>query len=116
MLELLERYLGEYADHFSWTHPEAGFFTVFTFKQNQVITDDDFIAKLVSEYGVVVIPMYSFYPDDARKRNPSAGKHQLRLSFCFNESVGEARRKDMKEAVTTFCHAARVESGLPGLF
>jgi (S)-3,5-dihydroxyphenylglycine transaminase len=115
MLELLELHLGEYGDHFTWTHPEAGFFTVFTFKQNQIITDEDFIAKLVSEYGVVAIPMYSFYPDDALKRNPSAGKHQLRLSFCFNESTGEARRKDMREAVTTFCHAARVESGLPGL-
>jgi (S)-3,5-dihydroxyphenylglycine transaminase len=116
MLELLEQHLGEYEDHFTWTHPEAGFFTVFTFKQDQIITDEDFIAKLVADYGVVAIPMYAFYPDDAQLRNPSAGKHQLRLSFCFNEGTGETRRKDMREAVTTFCHAARVESGLPGLF
>ncbi len=115
MLDLLHQHLGDYEKYFGWTHPEAGFFTVFTFKQNQVITDEDFIARLVSEYGVVAIPMYAFYPDDARQRNPAAGMHQLRLSFCFNENIGMARRKDMEQAVTTFCHAARVESGLPGV-
>lgn len=115
MLDLLQQHLGDYPEHFSWTHPEAGFFTVFTFTKNQVDTDEAFIARLVSEYGVVAIPMYAFYPADARQRNPSAGMHQLRLSFCFNESVGEARCKDMAEAVTTFCHAARLESGLPGV-
>lgn len=115
MLELLDRHLGEYPDRFAWTTPGAGFFCVFTFNSDDISTDEEFIARLVSEYGVVAIPMYAFYPDDARRRNPRAGLNQLRLSFCFSESTGETRRRDMIEAVTTFCHAARVESGLPGI-
>jgi len=85
---------------------------VFTFLNPNVTTDDAFIARLVSEYGVVAIPMYDFYPADARRRNPRAGLDQLRLSFCFSESVGAQRRTDLREAVAAFAHAARVESGV----
>ena len=116
MLDLLDKYLGDYPDQFAWTTPVAGFFCVFTFTNNKVATDEAFISRLVSEYGVVAIPMYAFYPDDARERNSQAGLNQLRLSFCFSESTGETRRRDMTDAVTAFCHAARVESGLPGIF
>ncbi|MDA1076122.1 MAG: hypothetical protein O3A63_15390, partial [Proteobacteria bacterium] len=86
--------------------------SVFTFLKGGVRTDDEFITRLVSEYGVVAIPMYDFYPKDARLRNPQAGYNQLRLSFCFSESIGEQRRIDMREAVETFCKAALIESGL----
>jgi (S)-3,5-dihydroxyphenylglycine transaminase len=115
MLELLDEHLGQYSEHFSWTHPQAGFFTVFSFHNPDITTDDRFASRLVSEYGVVAIPMHSFYPLDAVARDPRAGLNQLRLSFCFNESIGPARSQAMIDAVTTFCHAARVESGLPGL-
>ncbi|MEE9255314.1 MAG: PLP-dependent aminotransferase family protein [Pseudomonadales bacterium] len=115
MMNGLERYLGEFPERFAWTYPEAGFFTVFTFLGDRVRTDDEFVARLVSEHGVVVIPMYDFYPVDARRRDPNAGFNQLRLSFCFSESEGAERIRDLTEAVKTFCHAARVESGLPGL-
>lgn len=115
LLDLFDKYLGDYPDDFAWTIPAAGFFSVFTFKNGKVETGEDFISRLVSEYGVVAIPMNAFYPEDARRRNPRAGLDQLRISFCFSESTGEARRRDMTEAVTAFCHAARVESGLPGI-
>ena len=111
MLDGLERGLGDRPDLFRWTHPAAGFFTVFSFLSPKVTTDDAFVAKLVSEYGVVVIPMYDFYPPDARARDPRAGLDQLRLSFCFSESTGAARRRDLAEAVAAFCVAARRESG-----
>ncbi|HKI74950.1 MAG TPA: pyridoxal phosphate-dependent aminotransferase [Pseudomonadales bacterium] len=115
MLSLFDEYLSAYPDYFSWTIPAGGFFSVFTFRHDDVTTDEAFIARLVSEYGIVAIPMNAFYPEDARRRNPRAGLDQLRLSFCFSESTGEARRRDMTEAVTAFCHAARIESGLPGI-
>jgi DNA-binding transcriptional MocR family regulator len=108
MLEGLERGLGAYPEHFHWTHPQGGFFTVFTFRQPGVRTDDAFVTRLVAEHGVVVIPMYDFYPKDARERDPDAGYNQLRLSFCFSESVGEQRRRDLREAVDTFCAAVRL--------
>jgi DNA-binding transcriptional MocR family regulator len=111
MLEGLERGLGDRPDLFRWTHPAAGFFTVFTFQSPRVTTDDAFIARLVSEHGVVAIPMYDFYPPDARARNPRAGLDELRLSFCFSESTGAERRRDLREAVAAFCAAARTESG-----
>ena len=50
---------------------------------------------MVANYGLVVIPMYDFYPPDARSRNANAGYDQLRISFCFSESRGEQRRKDL---------------------
>ncbi len=112
VLDGLQQQLGGHPDAFRWTHPEAGFFTVFTFLNPAVTTDDAFIARLVSEYGVVAIPMYDFYPPDARRRNPRAGLDQLRLSFCFSESVGAQRKADLREAVTAFARAARIESGL----
>ena len=115
MLAGFEKYLGGFPEHFAWTHPQAGFFSVFTFLGDRVTTDDAFISRLVAEYGVVAIPMYAFYPPDARQRRPRAGLDQLRLSFCFSESTGAQRVRDMTEAVAAFCHAARIESGLPGI-
>ena len=112
LLDGFEQRLGAHRDVFSWTEPQAGFFTVFTFKSGSVRTDDAFVARLVSDYGVVVIPMYDFYPDDARRRNPNAGMDQLRLSFCFTESRGEQRRQDLRESVQAFCDAALAEAGV----
>jgi DNA-binding transcriptional MocR family regulator len=112
MLDGLEAGLGDRPEHFHWTRPAAGFFTVFTFANPEVRTDDDFVARLVSDHGVVAIPMYDFYPRDARERDPRAGLDQLRLSFCFSESVGEQRRRDLREAVAAFCTAARAASGV----
>lgn len=112
ILSLFEQELGNYPELFRWTQPGAGFFTVFTFLLPSITTDDVFIEKLVSEYGLVVIPMYDFYPKDARQRNPRAGLDQLRLSFCFSESIGEQRRIDLKEAVLAFCQAAKTLSGV----
>lgn len=115
MMDGFQRYLGEYPEYFAWTTPQAGFFSVFTFLGDRVTTDDAFISRLVSEHGVVAIPLYAFYPPDARQRRPRAGMDQLRLSFCFSESTGAQRVRDMTESVEAFCHAARVEAGLPGL-
>ena len=110
LLQTLEDRLGRYKEYFDWTTPDGGFFSVFTFLRSKVaapvVTDDRLIEQLVSEHGIVVIPMYDFYPEDARSRNPGAGMNQLRLSFCFSESSGEVRRRDMKEAVEAFCDAA----------
>lgn len=112
MLDGLEAGLGDHPELFSWTQPHAGFFTVFTFKTPDVDTDDGFVSQLVADYGVVVIPMYDFYPRDARERDPRAGLDQLRLSFCFSESTGEQRRADLREAVAAFCNAARTAAGV----
>jgi DNA-binding transcriptional MocR family regulator len=112
LLQGFESALGEHKDEFHWTVPMAGFFSVFTFLKGTVRTDDDFIKRLVSEYGLVVIPMYDFYPPDARVRNPDAGMNQLRISFCFSESAGEQRRKDLAEAVATFCAAIKTLMGI----
>lgn len=112
LLEGLSRELGRYPEHFHWTEPDAGFFSVFTFKTPGVRTDDAFIERLVADHGVVVIPMYDFYPRDARARDPNAGFSELRLSFCFSESMGEQRRRDLREAVAAFCAAARAVAGV----
>jgi (S)-3,5-dihydroxyphenylglycine transaminase len=112
MLDGLTQGLGDHPEHFHWTEPDAGFFTVFTFKTPGIRTDDQFVTSLVSDYGVVVIPMYDFYPRDARERDPHAGLDQLRLSFCFSESTGAQRRKDLAEAVAAFCTAARAAAGV----
>lgn len=112
LLRVFEELLGPYPEHFTWTLPQAGFFSVFTFLQPGITTDDAFIEHMVAEHGVVVIPMYDFYPRDAKQRNPNAGLNQLRISFCFSESAGEARRRDMQEAVTAFCQAILAMSGL----
>jgi 2-aminoadipate transaminase len=112
MLEGLERGLGKFPEQFHWTRPQAGFFTVFTFLNSAVRTDDEFINNMVAEYGLVVIPMYEFYPRDARARRADVGYDQLRLSFCFSESVGEQRRKDLQESVAAFCVAAKAVAGV----
>jgi len=112
MLQGFESALGAYPDLFHWTVPMAGFFSVFTFLSGTISTDDDFIRQLVTDYGLVVIPMYDFYPPDARVRNPNAGLDQLRISFCFSESTGEQRRKDLTEAVSTFCTAVKQLAGV----
>jgi len=107
MMDILQRELGAYPELVSWTTPGAGFFSVFTFHQPEIVTDDAFLQRLVSEHGVVAIPMYDFYPKDAKQRNPRAGLDQLRLSFCFSESVGEQRRRDLADAVSAFCNAVK---------
>lgn len=107
LLQCFEAELGAYKNLFHWTVPAAGFFSVFTFRKGDVRTDDDFIQRMVADYGLVVIPMYDFYPPDARGRNPDAGYDQLRISFCFSESTGDQRRKDLREAVGTFCAAVK---------
>ena len=112
VLDGLKENLGGHSEYFSWTIPEAGFFTVFTFKKGDIRTDDAFIEWLVREYGVVVVPMYDFYPPDARTRNPGAGYDELRLSFCFTESEGEQRRSDLREAVVAFSTAVKAAVGL----
>lgn len=112
MLQGFEANLGAYPNLFHWTVPMAGFFSVFTFVAGTVRTDDEFIRQMVTDYGLVVIPMYDFYPPDARIRNPSAGFNQLRISFCFSESAGAQRRKDLREAVETFCRAVKQLAGV----
>lgn len=112
LLDGLSSRLDAYSTHFRWTTPEAGFFSVFSFLDPHIVTDDEFVARLVAEHGVVVIPMYDFYPPDARERNPRAGLDQLRLSFCFTESTGDRRVKDLKAAVDAFADAALAEAGL----
>lgn len=111
LLDGLQAGLGEWPDEFQWTIPEAGFFSVFTFLTDSITTDDAFVEQLVADYGVVVIPMYDFYPPDAKRRNPRAGLNQLRISFCFSESTGDQRRKDMRDAVAAFCLAVRKLTG-----
>ena len=112
LLDGLEDELGDFRDRFHWTKPEAGFFSVFTFAESDIVADDAFIQKLVERYGVVVVPMYDFYPDDARTRNRQAGYNQLRLSFCFSEGTGSARRHELAEAVRAFARAVKAESGI----
>ena len=112
LLDGFEAELGAHKDRFHWTVPAAGFFSVFTFLDSNVRTDDDFIEQMVAEYGLVVIPMYDFYPPDARVRNPAAGYDQLRISFCFSESEGDERRRDLTEAVAAFCAAVKKIAGL----
>jgi DNA-binding transcriptional MocR family regulator len=112
LLKGFEAGLGGHRDYFHWTVPAAGFFSVFTFLQGGVRTDDEFIEQMVADYGLVVIPMYDFYPPDARSRNPDSGYDQLRISFCFSESTGEERRRDLTEAVAAFCVAVKQLAGL----
>ncbi|MDA0788766.1 MAG: aminotransferase class I/II-fold pyridoxal phosphate-dependent enzyme [Proteobacteria bacterium] len=112
ILDGLDRGLGALSAHFTWTVPQAGFFTVFRFLDEGITTDDAFVQRLVADHGIVVIPMYDFYPRDARERNPRAGLDELRLSFCFTESQGEARRRDLAESVAAFCKAVRSLTGL----
>ena len=57
---------------------------MFTFNTGEVETNQDFVEHLIGNYGVVTIPMFGFYPNDAKRRNPKVGLNQLRLSFSFN--------------------------------
>ena len=41
---------------------------MFALLDPDIVTDDECVARLVAEHGVVVIPMYDFYPVDARER------------------------------------------------
>jgi 2-aminoadipate transaminase len=113
LLDGLRRYLGELPEEFGWTEPGAGFFSVFFFKKRKVRTTAELVQHLVATYGVVTIPMYGFFPEDAKERDPEAGLDQLRLSFSFNERIGEGRRADLAEAVRAFAGAVRAECGLP---
>ena len=115
LLDRLEEYLGEFGDLFSWTEPGAGFFSVFTFNHEGIRTDQAFVERLIAEYGVVTIPMFGFYPNDARRRDPNIGLDQLRLSFSYSERTGDGRREDLEQAVHAFANAVRVECGLPPL-
>ncbi len=115
LLDGLREYLGEFSGEFDWTEPGAGFFSVFTFKNPKIKTDQQFVEKLIADYGVVTIPMFGFFPSDAKKRDPHVGLDQLRLSFSFCESCGDERREAMKKAVRAFSNAARIECGLPSL-
>ena len=111
LLDGLSEHLGAFGDEFSWTRPGAGFFSVFTINNGAVKTDAEFVERLVGEYGVVTIPMFGFYPEDAKQRNPDVGLDQIRLSFSFNEHVGQARRAAMAKAVKAFANAIRIETG-----
>ena len=111
LLDGLDAKLGDHPDRFRWTVPEAGFFSVFTFLDPEIVTDDEFVARLVAEHGVVVIPMYDFYPRDARERDPKAGCDQLRLSFCFTERLGRDRVADLTSAVAAFGDAVLAVTG-----
>lgn len=108
----LEEGLGEHRSHFDWTEPEAGFFSAFRIKLPNVRIDDMFTNRLVEKYGVVVVPMYGFYPNDFLQRSPNAGFDQLRLSFCFTESAGNERRRDLQDAVAAFSSAMKLECGI----
>jgi DNA-binding transcriptional MocR family regulator len=113
LLEGLQLYLGDYKDLFSWTIPGAGFFSVFTIHKPMLRTDQQFIEKLVAKYGIVTIPMFGFYPNDAKQRDPAIGLNQLRLSFSYNETIGQERRDDLTQAVYAFANAMRLECNLP---
>ena len=109
LLKGLDERLGSYRELFEWTVPEAGFFSAFTVNKPDVKIDDSFTNHLVETYGVVVVPMYGFYPEDALARTSSSGFNQIRLSFCFTESQGQHRRDDLEEATAAFCQAMKAE-------
>jgi len=108
----LECGLGDFPDKISWTNPAAGFFTVVTIRDPHIEVNDQFALHLVEEYGIVIVPMFDFFPDDARQRDRSAGYSQMRLSFGFTESVGEQRTRDLQAAIDQFCTAMRKELSL----
>lgn len=109
VLSGLSKNLGNYREVFDWTEPDAGFFIAFTIKSPDVRADDSFVNSLVERYGIVVVPMYGFYPDDYRQSHTHAGFDKLRLSFCFTESTGKQRRDDLAQATDAFCRAMRSE-------
>jgi aspartate/methionine/tyrosine aminotransferase len=112
LLDNFAELLGDEPELFHWTQPGAGFFSVFTLNHPTLECNAAFSQRLVAEYGVVTIPTFSFYPRDARTRNPKAGLDQLRLSFCYSEGCGEARRNQLDAATRAFAQALRTECGL----
>ncbi|UTA49368.1 PLP-dependent aminotransferase family protein [Simiduia sp. 21SJ11W-1] len=112
LLSTLAEKLGDTPELFGWTTPGAGFFSVFTLNHPSIRCDKAFTERLVAEYGVVTIPTFSFFPADARVRNPKAGLNQLRLSFCYSEGTGAARRAELGAASQAFARAIRTECGL----
>ncbi|MDN3639549.1 aminotransferase class I/II-fold pyridoxal phosphate-dependent enzyme [Simiduia curdlanivorans] len=112
LLDTFEQEFARHKDMFHWTKPGAGFFSVFTINHPNVICNSDLTDKLVAEYGVVTIPTFSFYPEDARARNSKAGLDQLRLSFCYSEGIGERRRQQLQAAASAFAEAIKQECGV----
>jgi len=112
LLDTFEQEFAQHKDMFQWTKPGAGFFSVFTINHPNVICNSDLTDKLVAEYGVVTIPTFSFYPEDARARNSKAGLDQLRLSFCYSEGIGERRRQQLQAAASAFAKAIKQECGV----
>ena len=108
VLDSLNHNLSRYGNAVRWTVPDAGFFSVFTLADSRFKVDDEFALRLVEDYGVVIVPMFDFYPDDARARNALAGLNQMRISFCFTERTGVQRRTDLSEAIEQFCKAMQV--------
>ena len=104
--------LGSYPHKISWTQPDAGFFTAVKVHDPSISIDNEFALRLVENYGVVIVPMYDFYPDDARGRNPRAGFDEMRVSFCFTEGGADKRRKELESAVDQFCVAMQAELSL----
>ena len=98
----LQSGLGAYPESFRWTHPEAGFFSVFTFLNPNVTTDDAFISRLVSEYGVVAIPMYDFYPADARRAIRAPASISCGCRSASAKASARSARTDLREAVAAF--------------
>ena len=112
LLDTFEAEFGQHKDLFHWTKPGAGFFSVFTINHPTLVCNSELTDKLVAQYGVVTIPTFSFYPDDARTRNKSAGLDQLRLSFCYSEGVGEQRKQQLQAATRAFAQAIKKECGV----
>jgi 2-aminoadipate transaminase len=112
LLGIFEQHLGRHRDQFSWTNPQGGFFTVFSFRKGAISTGDSFVQRLMERYGIVVVPMHHFFPRDARQRNAEAGLDQLRLSFSFTEGCGRDRVREIRSAAAAFCNAVLYESGL----
>ncbi|BFM11455.1 hypothetical protein R50072_16080 [Simiduia litorea] len=112
LLDTFEQEFNQHKDIFQWTQPGAGFFSVFTINHPSVVCDSDLTDKLVAEYGVVTIPTFSFYPEDARARDKSAGLNQLRLSFCYSEGIGERRKQQLQAATLAFAKAIKQECGV----
>lgn len=112
LLDNFDQLLGAHKHLFEWTKPGAGFFSVFTLNHPSIRCDSQFTDKLVSEYGVVTIPTFSFFPEDAKLRNPKAGLNQLRLSFCYSEGIGSERIRQIDQASRAFATAMLRECGI----
>ncbi len=83
MLKALETY---FPPEVTWTHPEGGFFVWVTLPE---YVDTTSMLSAALEKGVTYTPGEGFYP------NGIAGKHNLRLAFCYEdpENLEEAIRR-----------------------